>query len=131
MDLQTPMKTNTASVVRSSNGFSLIEIAIVVAVIGVAAMVALPNLFSSRSTAEETVCITNLKAIMTAKEAWGFEHNKALEDTPLYEDIKPFLSKNQTESICPLGGKYTIGALNENPTCEFAAQGHKLPDEKE
>lgn len=125
------MKTSSTQPTRASAGFSLIEIAIVVAVIGVLAMVALPNLFSSRKTAEDKVCITNLKALEAAKESWGFEKSKALEDTPTYEDIKPFLSRNQAESICPIGGKYTLGSLQENPTCEYANLGHKLPDEAE
>lgn len=123
------MKTTPNTPSRSTLGLSLIEIAIVVAVIGVVAMVALPNLFSQRSAAEETVCITNLKALVSAKESWGFEFNKALTDEPTYADLKPYLSKNQSDSICPLGGKYTIGALNVNPTCEFADQGHVLPED--
>jgi competence protein ComGC len=114
---------------KSIAGVSLIEIAIVVAVIGVVAMVALPNLFSHRSVSEKTVCITNLKAMVTAKEAWGFENNKGLSDEPTYADLKPYLDKNQTESICPLGGKYTIGILSESPACEYAAQGHILPQD--
>ena len=125
------MKSSRPYPSHSVAGLSLIEIAIVVAVIGVLAMVALPNLFSARKTAEDTVCITNLKAIEAAKEAWAFKKNKDLNDTPTYQDIKIFLSRNQSDSISPLGGKYTIGSLKENPTCEYSNPGHKLPDEGE
>lgn len=123
------MKTTPPQPSHSVAGISLIEIAIVVAVIGVLAMVAIPNLFSARKSAEDKVCIANLKAIESAKESWGFENNKAPTDIPTYQDIKPYLSKTQTENICPIGGKYTIGALNENPSCEYADLGHKLPEE--
>lgn len=123
------MKTKPPFPSRGADGVSLIEIAIVVAVIGVVAMVALPNLFTSRSVSEATVCITNLKAIVTAKEAWAFENNKAMSDEPTYADLKPYLDKNQTESICPLGGKYTIGTMAESPSCEYKDQGHVLPQD--
>ena len=109
-------------------GLSLIELAIVVAVLGVMAMIALPNLFSSRKTAEDKVCISNLRAIKHAKEKWGFDKKKQPSDIPTYDDIKEYLSKTTQLSICPVGGKYTLGALNENPSCEFAAQGHVLPE---
>lgn len=108
-------------------GLSLIELAIVVAVLGVMAMIALPNLFSSRKTAEDKVCISNLRAIKHAKEKWGFDKKKQPADIPTYNDIKEYLAKSTQLSICPIGGKYTLGALNEDPTCEYAAQGHELP----
>ena len=107
-------------------GLSLIELAIVVAVIGVMAMIALPNLFSARKTAEDKVCIANLNAIKHAKEKWGFDEKKSETDIPTYADIKPYLSKQATQNICPIGGKYTLGALNEDPSCEYANLGHTL-----
>jgi hypothetical protein len=30
------------------------------------------------------------------------------------------------ELVCPHGGKYTIEAVGQNPTCSFADEGHKL-----
>ena len=111
----------------SKAGLSLIELAIVVAVLGVMALIALPNLFSSRKTAEDKVCISNLRAIKHAKEKWGFDEKKQPTDIPVYDDIKEYLSRINQLSICPLGGNYSLGALNENPTCEHAAQGHELP----
>jgi len=112
----------------SRAGLSLIEIAIVVAVLGVMALIALPNLFSSRKTAEEKVCISNLRAIKHAKEKWGFNEKKQPSDIPTFDDIKEYLSRVDELSICPLGGKYSLGALNETPTCEYASQGHELPE---
>ena len=100
----------------SKAGLSLIELAIVVAVLGVMALIALPNLFSSRKTAEDKVCISNLRAIKHAKEKWGFDKKKQPMDIPVYDDIKEYLSRMNQLSICPIGGKYTLGALNENPT---------------
>ena len=106
-----------------------IELAIVVAVLGVIAVIAMPNLFSARKTAEDKICIANLKTIVHAKEQWGFDNGKKETEEPTYNDIKPYLTKTQTQNICPIGGKYTIGALNEDPTCEYVNLGHTLEDE--
>jgi len=106
--------------------FSLIELAIVVAVLGVIAVIAMPNLFSARKTAEDKICIANLKTIVHAKEQWGFDNGKKETDEPDYNDIKPYLTRTQTQNICPIGGKYTIGPLSEDPSCEYAELGHEI-----
>ncbi|MFT4688917.1 MAG: competence type IV pilus major pilin ComGC [Verrucomicrobiia bacterium] len=109
-----------------NRGFSLIELAIVVAVLGVVAMIAMPNLFSARKSAEVKICITNLRAIDHAKQQWGFENGKSDADKPLFSDIEPYLTSRQLNNICPLGGKYEIKQMKDNPTCEYSAQGHIL-----
>lgn len=114
----------------ASFGFSLIELAIVVAVLGVIAVIAMPNLFSARKTAEDKICIANLKTIVHAKEQWGFDNGKKETEEPNYNDIKPYLTRTQTQNICPIGGKYTIGALNEDPSCEYGNLGHTLAEDE-
>lgn len=114
----------------ASFGFSLIELAIVVAVLGVIAVIAMPNLFSARKTAEDKICIANLKTIVHAKEQWGFDNGKKETEEPNYNDIKPYLTRTQTQNICPIGGKYTIGALNEDPSCEYGNLGHTLDEDE-
>lgn len=116
------------SSVRGIRGFSLIEIAIVVAVLGVMAMIALPNMFSARKNAELKICITNLRAIDHAKQQWGFENGKDEDAEPRFSDIEPYLTAQQLNSICPIGGKYEIKQLKDNPTCSFASQGHILSE---
>ena len=52
---------------RRAQGFTLIEIMIVVAVISIVATIALPNFLSARGRANETAAVTNLKQIRTAQ----------------------------------------------------------------
>ncbi|HZV36220.1 MAG TPA: prepilin-type N-terminal cleavage/methylation domain-containing protein, partial [Verrucomicrobiae bacterium] len=52
-------------------GFTLIEIMIVVAIIGLLAAIAIPNFVHARTTAQQNACINNLRQIDGAKQEWA------------------------------------------------------------
>ena len=52
----------------SKKGFTLVEIMIVVAIIGILAAIAIPNFIRYRKTAQMNACIGNLKQIQSAME---------------------------------------------------------------
>ena len=62
--------------------FTLVEIMIVVAIIGLLAAVAIPHLVKARKDAQKAACINNLKTIQGAKEVWALEMKKTDADTP-------------------------------------------------
>jgi prepilin-type N-terminal cleavage/methylation domain-containing protein len=55
---------------KNEKGFSLIELMIVVAVIGILAVIAVPNLLKSKAAADEASAIASVRNLMTAEVAY-------------------------------------------------------------
>ena len=69
--------------------------------------------------AAANACLNCLRLIDGAKQQWALENKKTEDAIPTTQDITPFI-KGNIFPICPDGGKYTIGAVNELPTCSIA-----------
>ena len=107
-------------------GFTLVEIMIVVAIIGLLAAIAIPNFAKARATAQKNSCIVNLNLIHGAVQLWATEQKKAATDTYALTD-KTVLSylKGSLLPACPGGGTYSAGStVSGSPTCSVS--GHTL-----
>lgn len=105
---------------RRTHGFTLVEIMIVVAIIGLLAVLALPSFMRARKESMKQVCIQNLRHISGGKDQYILGHNGTV---PTMADLTPEMNK-QTP-ICPAGGTYDIGGLEDDPTCtQGPALGH-------
>ena len=114
-------------------GFTLVEIMIVVAIIGLLAAIAIPNFVKARTTAQKNACINNLRQIDGAKEQWALENRKGAADAVTATDVTPYI-KGGDQLKCPAGGtdfasSYNVGDLTEagKPTCIIDAATHVLP----
>ena len=107
-------------------GFTLVEIMIVVAIIGLLAAIAIPNFVRARNTAQTNACINNLRQIDGAKQQWALENKKTDTAVPDTTDVTPYLKGDKMPQE-PASGTYAILAVNLNPTCTLSTSGHSLP----
>ncbi len=68
-------------------GFTLVEIMIVVAIIGLLAAIGIANFVRARETAQTNACINNLRVIDEAKQQWALETGQLASATPVSSDI--------------------------------------------
>src|SRR5258708_7953295 len=106
-------------------GFTLVEIMIVVAIIGLLAAIAIPNFVKARTTAQTNACINNLRQIDGAKEQWALETKKSAGAAAVDQEISDYI-KGKAKPICPAGGTYTYQPVDTNPECGLKASGHTL-----
>jgi len=62
-------------------------------------------------------CFNRLKMIDTAKAKWGAKNNKSTNDIATWNDLRFSFTRNGDIPICPDGGGYTIGRLDEPTRC--------------
>jgi len=112
-----------------NQAFTLVEIMVVVAIIGLLAAIAIPNFIKARVSAQLNTCINNLNKIDGAVQQWAIDNKKANSATVDYSDISSYL-KNTV--ICPTGGttfhdSYRLTTVADQPVCQKVPITHKLP----
>jgi len=102
------------------SGFTLVEIMIVVAIIGLLAAIAIPSFVKARDTSRQNACINNLRQIDSAKEQWAMANNIAGTAAVVTTAVDSYI-KGNTTPVCPASGTYTYQAMGTDPSCSVTS----------
>ncbi|MDB6068643.1 MAG: type secretion system protein [Pedosphaera sp.] len=108
-----------------TSGFTLVEIMIVVAIIGLLATIAIPNFVRARLQAQRSACINNLRQLDGAKQTWALEAKAGQTAQPSLANIQPYMGRGSagTAPTCPADSQgtfatsYNINDLQTAPSC--------------
>jgi prepilin-type N-terminal cleavage/methylation domain-containing protein len=102
---------------RQRAAFTLVEIMIVVAIIGLLAAMAIPNLRAAMSKAQQKTCAINRRTIDGAKAQWALENHQPPEAIPADTDLFGEEAYIEHKPGCPASGVYSLNAVREKCTC--------------
>ncbi len=127
---------------RKHNGFTLVEVVITVAIIGILLAIAIPNMVGYRSGAQKEGCKDQMRSILAAIEEARLERDYDVLNTLKSDgninvlvsgtESGNFKNKYLPESFgCPSGGAYSISYNSDSDTwtvtCPNAtSKGHTL-----
>ena len=119
----------------SRKGFTLVEIMIVVAIIGLLAAIAIPAFMKARNSARRNACVNNLRMIDAAKDQYALEYGGTNGTLYTWDNLCLYIKDMSNKCTCPAAmaavrsiTNYSIEVLGSNPLCvvQGVAFGHCL-----
>jgi len=113
--------------IQKKSGFTLIEIMIVVAIVGLLSSIAIVNIQNYRNKAQKYACIVNLRTIESNTSLWAINNGKTGPDAVLMSDLVPAYIKSTP--YCPLDAAkqgYILTTVSEKPKCPRDPENHTI-----
>ena len=83
------------------SGFTLVEIMIVVAIIGLLAAIAVPAYMKARSNARRSACINNLRLIESAKDNYAIDYGGSNGVALVWNNLCFYVKDLTNKCFCP------------------------------
>ena len=114
---------------KQHSGFSILEIMIVVAIIGLLLAIAIPRFINARARRSQKTCINNLRQIDGAIQQWALDSKSPSSAVVTHANVLPYLKGSPT---CPSAGgtfstDYGMTFVKDPPFCVTNANTASYP----
>ena len=110
---------------KTRNGFTLIEIMIVVAIIGILAAIAIPGFKHALNRSQQQTCAVNRQNIDGIKVLWAADHKASVDAVPRDTDLFGKGKYMEHKPGCAASGVYDLKSVADKCTCSLAAHAEE------
>lgn len=108
------MNMQAIQVDRKKHGFTLVEIMIIVALIGLLAVLAIPSFIRGRKQSQGRRIVNDARIIDAAVDSWAMEAGKSDGDAVDLAGLTPYSKSGNIPVTDVLGNAYGIGPVGTN-----------------
>jgi Mg-chelatase subunit ChlD len=99
-----------------------VGIAAIFVLLGLLAVLLMPNFTRARTQAHSNAVVNNLRQIDGAKQQWALENKKSPDDVPTWTDLQPYLGREGRQVPSVRGEEYVLGQVAEPPVATVGGE---------